>query len=274
METFSTQFHMLITLFDQEHSLTHNVRVRMYEELLDAVTSDYLLSTLLLDDILKGLRQYCDELASSHDYHTIYKFEDTFSKWMHIPAKTVYHNPQNAHMFMTPAVQAAKEIMNKYPSVYIQRPFEHSFFDMIETEVLVNGIHMPSLFASVWEYISNHKEKDLMTRLLEEMDDSVDMCLSGHLVRLVNSVKGFDNNSFHFNIELYEYNKARVFHLINKTLDLTTLDNFLERMQIALNGVLNEVINEDISTHDILQILKDYSKHQWLFVDGKFTYIK
>ena len=269
-QPFGQHFMDLMELFDNERSLTHDVRIHMYEELLIAATSDDMIGALMLNDILKALRQYCEELTSSNNYHVIYRFEDAFSKWMHIPAKTVYHNSQNVHVFMTPAAEAANEIMRKHPCIYRGRPFDHPFFNMIETDELVNGIHIPSLFASIWLYISTHKERDVLTkRLLEEMSESEDMCLSGHMVRLVNSVKGF-NDEFDFNLEQYEYTKARIFNQLNKLLDVTTLDNFFGRMAGILNtGLLN---TEGVSEHDLLNVLKDYSKTNWMCIDGKFSY--
>lgn len=265
--TFSTRFRNLINLLDNEHNLTHDVRIHMYEELLKIVSNDDILSVLMLNDVLKSLRLYCEELASSNNYRVIYRFEDSFSKWMHIPSKTVYHNPQNVHVFMTPAARAAKEIMSKHPCKY-NRPFDHAFFKMIETDELVNGIHMPSLFASVWLYITTHDESEVLRgRLLEEMNESEDMCLSGHMVRLVNSVKGFDD-VFEFNLEQYEYDKARIFNQLNRLLDVTMLDNLLKRMQDVVNG--DNFDRNGIGWRDMIKILKDYSKHEWTWVDNKF----
>jgi hypothetical protein len=263
----------LVNLLDDEHGLSHAVRIGMYEELLDAITSDEMLSALMMNDVLKSLRLYCEELTSSNSYHVIYRFEDAFSKWMHIPAKTVYHNPQNVHVFMTPAAQAAREIMGKYPCTYTGRPFDHPFFNMIETAELVNGIHMPSLFASVWLYVTTHEEREALTkRLLEEMSESEDMCLSGHMVRLVNSVKGFGiEDVFEFNLEQYEYIKANIFNQLNKLLDVTVLDNLLDRMEGVVNGGL---VDEDIGVEDMLKILRDYSKHEWVRVGDLFRYVR
>jgi hypothetical protein len=241
----------------------------MYEDLLAAVTSDDTISTLLLNDILKSLRVYCEELSASNNFDIIYRFEDTFSKWMHIPAKTVYHNPQNVHMFMTPAARAANEIMSKYPCPYTRRPFEHPFFTVIETEEQVNGIHIPSLFASVWLYITTHKEREALTkRLFEEMSESEDMCLSGHMVRLVNSVKGFDD-AFEFNLEQYEYNKAYIFNQFNKLIDVTVLDKLLDRIEGVVNGELDV---SGMSRDEVLKILRDYSKTEWTY-DGQYRYV-
>lgn len=259
--TFGAHFMTLMNLYDNERALPHDSRIRMYEDLLAAATSDDTISALLLNDILKSLRLYCEELASSSNYHIIYRFEDTFSRWMHIPSKTVYHNPQNVHMFMTPAAQAAREILSKYPSPY-RRPFEHPFFDVIETAPSVNGIHMPSLFASVWSYITTHKEHEALTkRLIEEMNESGGTCLSGHMVRLVNSVKGFDD-AFEFNLEQYEYNKAHIFNQLNKLLDVTILDSLLDRMEAVVNGGLD--LSGGVSADELLKILSDYSKTEWV----------
>lgn len=268
-QPFSAHFMDLMNLYDNERSLAHDSRIRMYEDLLAAVTSDDTISTLLLNDILKSLRVYCEELSASNNFDIIYRFEDTFSKWMHIPAKTVYHNPQNVHMFMTPAARAANEIMSKYPCPYTRRPFEHPFFTVIETEEQVNGIHIPSLFASVWLYITTHKEREALTkRLFEEMSESEDMCLSGHMVRLVNSVKGFDD-AFEFNLEQYEYNKAYIFNQFNKLIDVTVLDKLLDRIEGVVNGELDV---SGMSRDEVLKILRDYSKTEWTY-DGQYRYV-
>ena len=270
-QPFSAHFMDLMNQYDNERALTHDSRIRMYEDLISAVTSDDTISALLLNDIRKSLRLYCEELTSSNNFHIIYRFEDTFSRWMHIPSKTVYHNPQNVHVFMTPAAQAAKEIMSKYPCPYTSRPFDHPFFNVIETEELVNGIHMPSLFASVWLYITTHKEHEALTkRLLEEMSDSEDMCLSGHMVRLVNGVKGFDD-AFEFNLEQYEYNKAQLFNQLNKLIDMTFLDNLLDRIEDAVNG--GGLDMSGVCEDDVLKILKDYSKTEWTY-HGQYKYIR
>lgn len=269
-QPFSAHFMDLMNLYDNEHSLTHDSRIRMYEDLIASVASDDMISALMLNDILKSLRLYCEELTASNNFHIIYRFEDTFSRWMYVPAKTVYHNPQNVHMFMTPAAQAAKEIMSKYPCTYTHRPFEHPFFNVIETDELVNGIHMPSLFASVWLYITAHKEHESLTkRLFEEMSESEDMCLSGHMVRLVNSVKGFDD-AFEFNLEQYEYNKAHIFNQLNKLLDVTVLDNLLDRMEGVVNGELDV---SGVCVDEVLKILRDYSKTEWTY-DCQYRYVR
>lgn len=276
------RFMNLMNMFDHQDILPHFTRMEMYKELIDIITIDFGASESdagvasvpgfegVLDDILKALRLYYDELVGEDIFED--KFKDLFSKWIHIPSrKTIYHNPHNVHSFMTPAAKAAKEIMVKYPSTYTSRPFDHPFFNMIETEELVNGIHIPSLFASIWFYITTHKEREaLARRLLEEMVECKDMCLSGHMVRLVNSVKGFDDE-FEFNMEEYEYHKAYIFNQLNKLLlnQILDLENLLPKMEVVVNNHLNM---EEIIPDHMVAILKDYSKSDWIY-NGRFTFL-
>jgi len=268
-QSFSYRFMNLIDLLDREHNLSHDVRIGMYKELLDLITSDATLSALMLNDVLESLRLYCEELTSSNSYH-IYIFFEVFREWMHTPAKTVYHDPQNVHVFMTQTTNVAKEIMNKYPCRYIGRPFSHRFFSMIETAELVNGIHMPSLFASVWLYITTHEDRDALTeRLLQEMDESEDTCLSGHMVRLVNSMKGFGvAEELELHLEQYEYDKANIFNQLNRLLDVTMIDNLLGRMEVCVNS--GDLDMSGIAERDVLRILGDYSKHAWTWVGDRY----
>jgi hypothetical protein len=268
--SFSSRFKDLIRMLDIEDTLTHKTRINMYRELIEAVSSDEVLN-ILKPDILQSLHLYCNELKEANNYDIIHILEHEFSEFMHIPPRTIFYNPQNVHYFMTPATYAAKEIMEKFPCKYV-RPsneiFDDSFLNVIETNELVNGIHMPSLFASVWFYIKNHKERiNLTNRLIEEMNDCNDMCLSGHMIRLVNSVKGFDD-VFEFNLEEYEYNKAFIFNQFNKLLGFIDPDNLLDQMEKV---ILN---TGDIKNEDVIKILRDYSKHEWCIRDGKFQYIR
>jgi hypothetical protein len=267
---FGTNFRKLTNLYDNEKNLCHADRIYMYEELLLAITSDDLLKDLMLNDVITSLRSYCEELTSTNNYHIIYKFESIFSKWMHIPSKTIYHNPQNVHVFMNPAIDAARAIINKYPSTYTERPFEHPFFDSIETSEMINGICIRTLFASIWSYITAHKDREeLIQRLKEEIDDSKDMCLSGHMIRLINTVNGYDD--FQFNIDQYEYSKANIFNQLNKLIDVTTLDGFLDKLQNIVNS--RAIDMSYINQNEILSILKDYSKCEWKYTN-KFKYVQ
>ena len=63
---FSARFMDLMNLYDREHTLTHDARISMYEELLNAVTSDDTISALMLNDILKSLRLYYELARRPH----------------------------------------------------------------------------------------------------------------------------------------------------------------------------------------------------------------
>jgi hypothetical protein len=270
--TFSERFMILMNLFDQEQSLPHDRRISLFEELLELSSNDVLLTELVLPDILKALNKYCEELTLTNNFKVIFKFEHIFSQWMHIPSRTIFHNPQNIHMFVEPAILAAKEILKYYPCKFNSRPFEHKFFDVIEETRVLNGINLPDLFASVWLYITKHKDSEsLIKRLKEEMDECLDMCLSGHLVRLVNSVKGFDDK-FEFNLEQFEYDKAFIFNQLSKKLDLTNLDKILDHIEEIVNK--KEIDMCDVKEENILLILRDYAKHECVKHGDRYVFMR
>ena len=50
-----------------------------------------------------------------------------------------------------------------------------------------------NLFARVWGYIRTHTNRaDLFDRLLEEIVDGYNTCVSGKIARLVNVLRGYD----------------------------------------------------------------------------------
>nr|UPA43677.1 hypothetical protein 1DG000085 [Iridovirus CN01]UPA43839.1 hypothetical protein L2A02_0085 [Iridovirus CN01] len=246
-------------------------RISMYEEILNFIF-DYDLQKFALADVLRSLQNFYNELKESHNLPPMYVVEDKFRHLLHIPAKTVYYNPQNVHIFTSSAVNAANEIMKKYPAIYL-KPFDHEFFDVLETSELVNGIHLPSLFASIWEYISTHENKtDLVQRMMEEIHESKDMCSSGCMIRMINSVRGF-NDAFEFNLEEYEYNKATVFNILNKSIDIMLLENLTENISRIINSDSFRNETENIPSEDMLKILKDYTKCEWYFSQDIFYYL-
>jgi hypothetical protein len=270
--SFGERFMILMNLFDQEHSLSHEHRIKMYEELLELISKDVLLTESVLPDILKALNKYCEELTLTNNFKVIFEFEHIFSQWMHIPSRTIFHNPQNIHTFVEPAILAANEIMKYHPCKFTKRPFEHKFFDVIEEAKVISGINLPDLFASVWLYITEHKDREsLIKRLKEEMDECLNMCLSGHMVRLVNSVKGF-GDKFEFNLEQFEYDKAFIFNQLNKKLDLTILDKILDHIEEIVNG--KEIDMSGVKDENILLILRDYSKHECVKCGDRYFFVR
>jgi hypothetical protein len=184
---------------------------------------------------------------------------------MKINQNHIYNDSQNVHEFVHSTIKVAKAIMSKYPVKY-KRPLEKLFdgrkfkvfFDVIENTT-VNGIKTCDIFASIYYYIINHEHKEeMIKRLIEEIQESRGTCASGHVTRMINSLRGFQND-FCTNLDEYESIKAIMFHKINKEInacDLFSLDDF----EFLINsGKLT--FTKDLQT--TLRILKDYSKTEW-----------
>lgn len=266
---FGKRLMNLMNIYDNEINLSHDDRIEMYVQIFEEVT----FIPLLFEDMIESLKTYYNELRKNNNYNAINKLESKLKNKLFIhTSKDIYQNIDNVHNFTSNTVKIAKKIMKKYPSKYIKRPFDHYFFDMIEKEDNYNDINIPDLFSSVYYYILNHKYKDeMLKRFNEEIDDANNMCISGCVNRLINSIRGFnDRNEFNLTLEMYEYEKAKVFNEINKYLDVFSLDNFFERLESLVN---KGTIYLPSSKKMTIEILNNYSKRNWIYKDNKYKII-
>ena len=271
--SFDLSFMNLMNLFDVEHTLHDEERILMYEKLFDVLKNEYLLSDVY-EDVKRSFFKYHEELVSRKDYNSLFFMKKKFQMG-NVPVKTLYHDEQNVHSFVKEARKAAFEILNKYPEEYYGRPFNHSMFYRIEG-AFFEDISLERLFASIWSFITSSPHRSEMTdRLLEEMNDSKDMCTTGLVVRMMNSIRGF-SEEFSFNLESFEYSKAFVFHILNKSLmkDPSFEDSDLNRIvmkEINSEDVRKELNARNINNNIITRILKDYTKSGWKFENNNFT---
>lgn len=267
----------LMNLYDKESELSDYERIEMYSQIIEELKSDKIFDIILFD-IIASLRNFHDELltrplgreslpnGNALEYFNL-KFSHIFTSpsELKINQNHIYNDSQNVHEFVQSTIKVAKAIMSKYPVKY-KRPLEKLFdgrkfkvfFDVIENAT-VNGIKACDIFASIYYYIINHEHKDeMIKRLIEEINDSRGTCASGHVTRMINSLRGFQND-FCTNLDEYESIKAIMFHKINKEInacDLFSLDDF----EFLINsGKLT--FTKDLQT--TLRILKDYSKTEW-----------
>lgn len=261
-----------MNLYDNEKRLLDIDRIEMYVQIFEELEGDQnsmFCETLL--DISTSFRNFYFELITKkHDVsqELLNYVENKFNKFifidnLEINKNHIYNDTQNVHDFVSPAVKIAKKIIQEHPSQY-KRLFEHVFFDTIENITIENfGIQGTDLFASIYSFIINHKYKnEMLKRLFEEINESVGTCSSGHITRMINSLKGFESE-YDVNIDEYEIEKAKFFHKINKNInifDIFSINNFE-------NLINSDKINLPKDSTLALRLLKDYSKVNWYFYE-------
>lgn len=244
-------------------------RINVFKELIDHLKTEELLAPLL-QDIQNDLKLFYEHLVFVNDPHHLkyfeYVFPEThFKRHVH---KHLYSDAHNVHTIVDPTVKTALQIIEKYPATY-SRPFNHVFFDVIENADLYHEkVSLPLLFASINLLIEsesdNEKRDEMKKRLEEEMNEAKDTCVTGHFSRLINSIRGFTAD-FDISFESYEVDRAKIFHQLNKRVDL---DNFIESVENIINDLTNELM---LPTNVLLKILKSYTKTDWVFINGRYS---
>lgn len=185
---------------------------------------------------------------------------------------TPYEDKESVHVFMQDTRQIVEWLMEKYPPEKYIRMFNNPFIDFIERTFIpvVGEYTLVDIFTSVMKFIqsSDHTE-ELIKILKNEMEESKDSCVSGHLSAMVNTIMGFPGvpeckgNSF-------EHQKASIFNLLNKTLNFDDIDNLEDDIGTIINS---RDISEFAQLENLPRILKDYTKVDWkLTNDGKLTH--
>jgi hypothetical protein len=108
--------------------------------------------------------------------------------------------------------------------------------------------------------------------LLEEIEESINVCLSGRFVRLVNVINGVDE-IFGFSATKYDYNQSYIFHLLNKHVSVLDLENFERNVENCINTnpeLIEATRSNEIRTEEVIQILQNYTKSEWKY--SPFTY--
>jgi hypothetical protein len=283
--SFSKKLMNLMNLYDNESDLSDYERIEMYCQIIEELKNDKIFDIILFD-VIASLRNFHDELQQQQKHNTLeyfnLKFSHIFNLKLKINQNHIYNNSQNVHEFVHSTIKVAKAIMNKYPAKY-ERPLNLEklfvdgknfklFFNVIENST-INGIKASDIFASIYYYINNHEHKEeMIKRLIEEIHESKDTCVSGHITRMINSLQGFQND-FCTKLDEYESTKASMFQKINKEFnacDLFSLDEF----EVLINSG-KITFTKDLQT--TLRILKDYSKTEWFVefnTDGTYVFKK
>lgn len=241
---------MLSRLYDVDYALTTMERINLYWRLS--------LEPMIFNDASVSMEDLRTELVNNNDVVAIDYMDwlvnvelpifeaisSNYADWLFgvdaipEPPKVVYEDEQNVHEFVRETVRIAKTLMEKYPAEY-RRPWDHPFFDTIENDSVHSGdVDLTSLFASVYELVNESERKnEMMARLKEEMDESVGECVTGHMCRLVNAIRGF-GYEFETKLSDYEDEKAKTFHRLNAATNPYELDGLADRVLSAVNSGL------------------------------------
>lgn len=271
--TFSYRLTHLFSLLSRETELNYYDRISMYKHLLE-----YTLDPELKDlhkSVLTSLNSYYKEITFRNNCHEIHTICSLLEKWIPKMGKTLYLNSENVHVFSKAATEIALKIIKQHPQKYC-RPCNLVFnsitackyFNLIESDSPYNGIELRDLFASIWEYIGKHQRSDFfLQRLLQEIEDSVEVCLSGRFVRLVNVINGVDD-AFVLSVEKQQYNQSYIFHLLNKHVNILDLENFSQNVEQCVNtnaDLIKATRSNDIQKEEVIQILQAYTKSKWKY---------
>ena len=249
-----------------DKNYSHRERIFMFKELIGLLKAEESF-VMIFKEIKQDLRKYYEELLILNNFDLLRFFEQSFPdvefhKQVH---KHLYTDAHNVHKIVNPTVDVARQIIEKYPAVYV-KPFEHDFFTTIEKAEPYHDVSLTELFASINLMIRTHKhKKEMRKRLMEEINESSGVCITGHITRLINSIRGFDDVEFDIIVDNYEIDRARIFHQFNNLVDL---DNFMNSVETISNEIIDQI---ETPPALLLQILKDYTKREWCLSNGKFT---
>lgn len=155
---------------------------------------------------------------------------------------------------------------------------------MLDTTLFDENFTAFTLFYAIVQYIANLEDdtikKEMIKRLKEEIDEMSGMCITGHISRLINVFRGFDDKycaNFDFKSQL----KSVILRILHKNIDnedeniiMGTYDpNYSEYyltymvsvINTNLQNLINEYSEEDV-TENICSVLEEIYTHKVNFI--------
>lgn len=193
-------------------------------------TPDYFKRSNILDILLQHSED--DPLVQE-----IYQIERLRGNMMNATSNnlTIYNDTQNVHnsTIMHCTKEKAKDLIKFTQSFenvdIIKFLTENNIFDDI-TDNVIHRIFMDntrfndsftaySLFTSVIKYINKSEHKsELIIRLKQEINEMDKLCISGHITRIINVFKGFDER-FEVNMNFADQLKSVIKTLLSKEIN-------------------------------------------------------
>ena len=280
------------------NDVSYNFFQRMY--IYSKLLADRLL-TEIKDDVVRSISSLREEIVSTNSSFLIYAFNETFHELniaivrrgdqapitMHDTFRdfttaaqrqnlrrptTLYDDEHNVHAVVSSEmIDAANAFVAKYPAPrYRRRPFNHAFFNMIERNQTYNDgkLNVLALFSSVYRYVetsSKCRRSELRRRLCEELNDSVGTCLTGHVCRLINVLRGFVVEFDDVTVSPYEYYRSKTFAKLGALIDVYDTTNMLTNIERIVNS--GQI---DIQHEFIVSVLNEYTSERWYCDAGAY----
>lgn len=186
--------------------------------------------------------------------------------------RTVYTNSQNIHAVNMNSVKDAVEWLSNDPLVislddiysWIQTFSEErassSFHRIMMDTGLYFGIPMSDLLRYVFQKIkSSHHQKELEKRLIEELIEMDGWCSSGHIVRLVNVLQGFDEK-VNISMPIKEEIRSAVFTRLSYQMK-TCSKELQDELVLGFCQEDKTLLTEFIDTYSPYDELREEYKH-------------
>lgn len=186
--------------------------------------------------------------------------------------RTVYTNAQNIHVINMDSVKDAVTWLSKDPlsisldDIYswIQNSSEDRASSSFQRIMMDTGIYFGIPMTDILRYVfqkikSSPYQKELEKRLIEELIEMDGWCSSGHIVRLVNVLQGFDE-TVQISIPVKEEIRSALFTRL--TYHMKTCSKELqEELVLAFCQEDKTLLTEFIDTYSPYDELKEEYKH-------------
>ena len=257
--------NIMYRLMAAQHALdvTSGVSGKMYTSFADDVAM-FVVDTSLTHADYNTRADAADILLSSGDPSLVQIGQDVIDE-LSGSNGTYFTNDQNVHIksIEESCVRNLEQLMTHTFVVKdlesSLREFRKSFTNTDSIELAIERIEgdravytslrltLSSIFCRVWAYIRRNNSRDAMcTRLYEELEDSVGVCSSGFMARIVNALSGFDgfNVGISFEDQIAAYLSSSITRLIQ---DSSEISEILDDMTEGDGAALREFVVENLS---------------------------
>lgn len=240
----------LCAMHDNSDTLSTESLAILYIEMMNYQD----LKPLIIDEV----GQFIEKLSSTNN--SLVKSFQVFTP----KSTTFYENDQNVHSLYSETDKIALLLIKDYGCKYTRPKWPKfvKYFATLES-FEYNPYKLASLFAATLNCINNQPRNvrdELMIRLRQEMTESINKCLVGYIVRLLNVFRGYISK-YQVNVDSYEQERSRAYLLLNKHVNPYS-DDILDQIESLINNKVIEI------PQYLVEILNAYTGESWYIQDG------